>query len=308
MANCTDDGNATNTLTQTSILPAGIGVFLFGINIFLSFTALLGNALVLIGLHKVSSFHPPSKLLFKCLTVTDLGVGLISQPLFAIFILSYVTELNRNISFFALKANRTSSFIFCQVSISTSTAISVDRLLALFLGLRYRHFVTSRRVCAVISCFWLIAVSDVIMQLLFSFLIALTAFVILALLSVVISFFSYTKIFLTLRQQQAQVQAHVQGQPNGIGEMPLNVARYKKTVSSIAWVQLTLVACYVPFSICVIKATNGWDGTVKRIVWNTTVTLVYLNSSLNPLLYCWKIKELRQKVKCTIKKFCCCLN
>ena len=150
MANCTDDGNATNTLTQTSILPAGIGVFLFGINIFLSFTALLGNALVLIGLHKVSSFHPPSKLLFKCLTVTDLGVGLISQPLFAIFILSYVTELNRNISFFALKANRTSSFIFCQVSISTSTAISVDRLLALFLGLRYRHFVTSRRVCAVI--------------------------------------------------------------------------------------------------------------------------------------------------------------
>ena len=114
------------------------------------------------------------------------------------------------------------------------------------------------------------------MQLLFSFLIALTAFVILALLSVVISFFSYTKIFLTLRQQQAQVQAHVQGQPNGIGEMPLNVARYKKTVSSIAWVQLTLVACYVPFSICVIKATNGWDGTVKRIVWNTTVTLVYL--------------------------------
>ena len=60
-------------------------------------------------------------------------------------------------------------------------------------------------------------------------------------------------MFLTLRQQQAQVQTHVQGQPNR-GESPLNIARYTKTVSSIAWVQLALVACYVPFVNCNIIA------------------------------------------------------
>jgi len=44
----------------------------------------------------------------------------------------------------------------CGVSILTLTAISVDRLLALLLGLRYRHVVTLRRVRVVIICSWFI--------------------------------------------------------------------------------------------------------------------------------------------------------
>ena len=31
----------------------------------------------------------------------------------------------------------------------------------------------------------------------------------------------------------------------------------------------------------------------------STVTLVYFNSSLNPILYCWKIREVKQAVKYT---------
>ena len=212
-----EDGNATSsTLNQTSILPAGRDVFLsflFAINIFLSFTASLSNALILIALRKVSSLHPPSKLLFGCLAVTDLGVGLITQPLFAIFILNFATEENWNINYvFLLKVCRASSiilcavslftstaisakvfpassFLFCGVSIFTSSAISVDRLLALLLGLRYRHFVTLRRVSAVISCCWLIAVSVMFTNLFLSFSVALTVAVSLAVLSVVISVF-----------------------------------------------------------------------------------------------------------------------
>ena len=41
-------------------------------------------------------------------------------------------------------------------SILTSAAISVDRLLALLVGLRYRHVLRLRRVRVVIICFWLI--------------------------------------------------------------------------------------------------------------------------------------------------------
>ena len=44
--------------------------------------------------------------------------------------------------------------ILCCVSVSTSAAISVDRLLALLLGLRYRHVVTLRRVRVVIIFTW----------------------------------------------------------------------------------------------------------------------------------------------------------
>ena len=243
----------------------------------------------------------------KMANFTDLGVGLISQPLFAIFILSYVTETNLNIHFFAPKVHRASSLILCQVSMFASTAISVDRLLALLLGLRYRHLVTLKRVRAVISCFWFISVSVMFMHLFLSFFVASIAAEVLVVFCLVISLSSYTKMFLTLRQQQAQVQAYFQGQPNR-GESPLNIARYRKTVSSIAWVQLALVACYVPFVVCNIIAKLSGFRDSDRIALNCISTLLYLTSSLNPLLYCWKMGELREAMKVTIRQFCCCLR
>ena len=68
-------------------------IFLASFNIFLSITASLGNVLILIALHKESSLHPPSKLMFRCLAITDLSVGLISQPIFAAWLLSQINEL-----------------------------------------------------------------------------------------------------------------------------------------------------------------------------------------------------------------------
>ena len=47
-------------------------LYLSAFNIFLSITAVLGNILILVALRKVSSLHPPSKLLFRCLATTDL--------------------------------------------------------------------------------------------------------------------------------------------------------------------------------------------------------------------------------------------
>ena len=112
-------------------------------------------------------------------------------------------------------------------------------------------------------------------------------------------------IHLKLRHQQAQVQNHVlQGQVNG-GGTPLNIAKYKKSVSSILWVQLTLIACYVPWGIVVVLYAIGIEYDMALIV---TETLVYLNSTLNPFLYCWKIREVRGAVKDTIRQLDCFLN
>ena len=38
-----------------------------------------------------------------------------------------------------------------------------------------------------------------------------------------------------------------------------------------------------------------------------TVTLVYLNSSLNPVVYCWKMKEVKRAVKDTLKQSFSCI-
>ena len=282
--------------------PTSIIAFHAGLNIFLSIAASLGNVLILVALHKVTSIHPPTKLLFRCLAVTDLCVGFIVQPLHVIDIMDDIVSMNCTIFLYVGELGDTFSFVLCGLSIAVSTAISVDRLLALMLGLRYRRVVTLRRVREVVIFFLSGVVSVGFIRFFWSKRISRTLGLVFIVLYLVISIFSYTKIFLRLRHHQVHVHdnVHDQAQPNG-GGIPLNIARYKRTVSSIAWVQLVLVACYTPYGIAVVLWVLN---KISRMVWLSAATLVYFNSSLNPFLYCWKIKEVRQEVKNTIKQFC----
>ena len=301
MENVLLDDNYTSELNETNTSPAVLEVrprhlFISVLNIFLSITASLGNALILIALRKQTGLHPPTKLLFRCLAVTDLCVGLITQPLYAITVMPHDTRKNWVVLNYCIIGNYISSYMLCGVSGLTSSAISVDRLLALSLGLRYRHVVTLTRVRAVLITFWLLGVTGGLMYLWSDGITLIVAFV-FVLLCLITSIFSYTKIYLKLRDNQAQVQDHVHQEGT-----TLNIERYKKTVSSISWVQFTLIVCYVPYGIESIIWINGIS---TDYTWLSTPTLVYLNSSLNPFLYCWKMREVRQAVKDTVRQFCC---
>ena len=121
----------------------------------------------------------------------------------------------------------------------------------------------------------------------------------------IISIASYAKIFLALRRHQAQIQDHVQqqpGQPNA-----LNMAQYRKAVYSALLVQLVLLACYVPVSVVGI-VMGPREANLSHLVFALGIssTLVNFNSTLNPFLYCWKISEVRQVVKQTIRQAVCC--
>ena len=306
MENFNRHANASNN--QASTASQSIAVFLPALNIFLSITASLGNFLILIALDEVTSVHPPTKLLFRCLAVTDLCVGLVVQPIYVMILLvnAATITINSIITYYFRQIQRALSFALCGVSVFTSTAISVDRFLALKMGVRYRQVVSLRRVRTVVTCLWLIGMSGGLLDHFWSVRIAYTAAVIFAVISVVVSVLFYTKIYLRLQQHQTQVEHVHRGQPNRQGN-PLIITQYKKTVYSIAWVQLTMVVCYVPFiiSTIIIRTVEGWRGVSAEIFGLSTPTLLYLNSSLNPILYCWKITEVRQAVKDTVKQLCC---
>ncbi|XP_078352172.1 melanocyte-stimulating hormone receptor-like [Oculina patagonica] len=306
--------NNTQTFLQLRCSAGGYGgiheqlKYLSALNIFLSITAALGNTLILVALRKESSLYPPSKLLFCCLATTDLCVGLIVQPLGVGYWMSLVHE-NSNLCRYAYISYVIGSAALGSVTLSTVTAISVDRLLALLLGLRYRQVVTLQRTYVIVVVVWVIS-TVTSTSILTNRAILLWCNFIGIPLCLVTSVVSYSKIFLTLRHHQAQVQGHVQQeQPSQIN--PLNMARYKKAVSSALWVQCTLVACYLPYGVLlgVVGSFNGGELSPSEfITWQYAVTLVYFNSSFNPFLYCWKISEVKQAVKQTIREAFCCLS
>ena len=303
MLNTTDE--YTNSSFEVSY-PAslvGMSAALASLNTFLSITATLGNVLILVALNKVTSICPSTKLLFRCLAVTDLCVGLITQPLLTVTLLT-----SFNYDEYVEDIQVISSMVLCGISLLTSTAISVDRLLALSLGLRYRYVVTLRRVRALIISFWFLIGALVGCLFIFSLNISAIVYAVVMLISLLVSAMSYAKIYFRLRHQLLHVQGHVhqrqQLPPNGVVPTALNVARYKKTVSAITWVQLGLFACYSPFCATLVlpHLFEFLDANVSYFF----VCLLFLNSSLNPILYCWKIREVKQALKDTIRQLNCC--
>ena len=148
--NITGSGTHTQTFKESLCSTVWVGEFkqqsisFSAVNILLSITATLGNSLILVALHKESSLHPPSKLLYRCLATTDLLVGLVNQPFYAAYWMSVVYE-HWSFCRYAKDAIFISSYVLCGVSLMNMTAISVDRLLAMLLGLRYKEIVSLRR-------------------------------------------------------------------------------------------------------------------------------------------------------------------
>ena len=256
--------------------------------------------MIIVTLRKVSCLHPPSKILLSCLACTDLGVGLISNPLYSVYLM--LPEHSKG-CYFSQLLSLTIGSIFCAVSLSTVTGMSVDRLLALLLGLRYKQVITIRRVKALVIINWVI-VTLIVSIILLSLRIFVGIGCAMWLICIMISTFCYTKIYRTLRLSRAQVQE----QPNGEGTQ-LNKVKYQKTVSTVLWIQMVLLACYLPFSLKgVFFSISKFNTPFLNFAWILSWSLVFSNSALNPFLYCWTMIEMRRAVKHAIRKFFCFPN
>ena len=283
------------TLTGGSQQPS---IHLAVLNIFLSLTAILGNSLILVALRKESSLHPPSKLLYRNLATTDLLVGLVTHPLSVTYRISSIYK-QWNLCRYARSAGYLSSYALCGVSLLTMTTISVDRLLALLLGLRYKRIVTLKRTYVIVATVWVSSGVAALCYILNKRIVFWFLYITVP-LCLVISIAAYTKIFHTLHYNKARVQQQ-SSQPNS-----LNILRYRKAVHSALSVQLALVVCYAPYII--VESETARRKTLSShivVIRGTVVALLYFNSTLNPFLYCWKISEVRKAVKQTIRQSLC---
>ena len=277
------------------------------LNCILSITAIVGNSLILFALQKETLIHPPSKVLLRSLAASDLFVGLL-QPLFATYLLSLIHQ-RWQLCQYTFRVCTLMSAALVSVSLLTIAAISLDRYLALLLGLRYRQVVTLKRVYVTMIALWVFPSFSIAFR--FYKQIAYEIFeVTTILLCVIVPIYCYTGIFTKLRQHESQVRGISQASSNHT--ISLIITRYRKTVYSAFWVQLSLVLCYLPYMIGAPfarpKILMRQSPSLYFFVMETFITLLYFNSSLNPVLYCWKIKEVRQALKNMLRGLCCLRN
>ena len=268
-------------------------------NAFLLFTALVLNIITIQALRKISSFPKPFKTLLLSLAVSDLGFGLLVHPLNIVHLVMNIEQnTNHRLYIMVYKAYLISSQLLCAASFLGIIALTVDRFLAIHLHLRYQELVTHRRVVTVVisvwvccSCISLFALNRVLENV----LVIITATI--GAVCLTTTGLIYCKIYSIVRHHTNQIHA-LQLQPvgqNQNGELA-NAARQKKSALATFYVYVVFVVCFLSI-LCVKAAYQIYGESELRLhLLYYSLTLMYLNSSLNPLIYCWKMRNIRQAV------------
>lgn len=261
-------------------------------NTLFALTAFLGNAVVLIALVRTRSLHSPSKALLRSLALSDLFVGLLVQPLYIAYCVSGVVS-NHWVRCISWMLYPLLSDYFVAVSFFTMISISIDRYLALQLRSRYRSAVTITKANMTVLSLWIVSLIFPIVRLVagkLTIVLSVTSFT----LFIVIPTFTQLKIHRMLKRQGRQVQVSNQIYLHR-EESYLSINKYKKSVRAMRYIYVALMLCYIPITcvgILYIKNNPSLE-TILLPVGNFAFTLLFINSSLNPVLYCWRIRQVR---------------
>ena len=263
--------------------------------------SIVGNTLVLVTIWRTPRLHSPSNVLLAGLALSDLGVGLVTQPAKIVGTMMALTA-NKS-SRCTLDQVSTlvfvlSSQLFIFISFFTLTAISIDRYLALRLHLRYEELVTVKRVLMALLIIWTVDVLLYVLPLalvdnISSFLYPL----ILLPTCIVVTIWCYFKIFKIILRHQSQIQAQVVVPQNEGPTLP-NIARFKKSVINILYIVGFFMIINIPW--LTVAIVSNFVKPVGSIAFATVSTVVSLNSCVNPVLYCWRMGEIRQAAKKTV--------
>ncbi|XP_078346052.1 melanocortin receptor 3-like [Oculina patagonica] len=258
-------------------------------NSFLCYTAIMLNIVTIHAIRKTSSLPKTLKTLLLSLAVSDVGVGLFTQSLYSSLLVKWLQRSIPSCGHF--KVFFTIAGVFSLASFLSVVAVSVDRFLAIHLHLRYQELVTHKRVVAVVISIWVLSAFLLIITLwispiVLSLFLCTTVVVGLALTTLV-----YIRIYLAVRRHKNQMEA-LQEQLVQQHEEATNFASLVKSVVGVFYVYLVFLICYLPFFICLAAIKINGPSTALKGFLLCSMTLVYLNSSLNPVIYCWKMRHI----------------
>ena len=254
------------------------------------------NIVTIYAIHKTSAMAKTLKTLLLSLAFSDVAVGLFSQPIYTFFLVKWLQLENINCNTY--QVINISGYLFSTASFLGVVAVSVDRFLAVHLHLRYQELVTRKRVVVVVIGKWLCCVF-VSLMLLWGPPSALdlidsvvTAF------GFTVTFVVYIRIYFTVRRHKNRIQVQEVAHSDEIKNF---IVLLKSTVG-IFYVYLVFLICYLPYFIYMAVIRMYGSSTALKQFFLYSLTLMYLNSSLNPVIYCWKMRHVRHAIMDILRK------
>lgn len=277
------------------------------VNGILSVFAIFGNTIIICALTKTTCSLSPSKILLLGLAISDLGVGLVVQPLYITVVLVLledspaVSQCQSRIAFLVV------GLFLAGVSFFTVSAISFDRFLAITLHLRYKEIVTEKKVTLVLAVLWALSALAAIGYLFMGDITreaVSTAFNIIFFVTTTITF---VRIYLAVRRHRLQIRTQQRPTEESYKELALSKKKLKSAMS-VLYVYIVFTACYLPYANTLLVMATTSHGLALKGIFHLSMTFGFLNSSLNPIIYCWRMREIRGYVMEILTRIFPCLK
>ena len=260
---------------------------------FLCYAAIMLNIVTIHAIRRTSSLPKTLKTLLLSLAVSDVGVGLVVLPFYTSLLVKTLQQNSSNcttynVFFVTLHFLSITSFLGV-------VAVSVDRFLAIHLHLRYQELVTHKRVFAVVISIWVSSALFSLARMWFPAKIHSLVLLICGVIALVLTAVVYIRIYLSVKRHKNQIQA-LQVQQAGQTSETTYFASLIKSAVGIFYVYLLFFACYLPLFIFLVAfEITGTSIALKKFSF-FSLTFVFLNSSLNPVIYCWKMRHVRHSI------------
>lgn len=279
------------------------------LNLIFPLVTSLENILVIHALWNASSIPANIKKFFLSLAFSDLAVGLVAQLMSGVMVTALIIAEYKNYSKAFLCPTILTfcyfvSFFLAGASFFTVIAIGIDRFLAITLHLRYRDVVTSSRVFMTLVSVWLMSgvAACIYVSLIYT---SELVIVIIEIVGLFLTTVVYIRIYRVIKYHQNQI--HSKLQLSNTAPEAGQLVRERKSACNALDVYIAFVTCYLPYLCSMIMLiANGNSRSSFTIAQMIALFLVFLNSSLNPFIYCWRYREIKKRVKSVFKKIVTC--
>ena len=238
----------------------------------------LGNTLVLLSIIKFDNLRDIPDLFIFSLSLSDLLVTALYQPLKAYRIKNF-QEISRNEAFLGISAFL--GYFSLIASIINVFWVTVERLISIRFPLKYDILVTRPRAIVTLVCIWTFSVTLGIIVSRKNFLRPLIRMFFLLSIAGTVSIYIY--IFSVAKRHAAAVVQSGSFQNEERPSIPIRKHKAAKTIAIILGVSLS---CWLPLLIFGFFLSKAADIDPSLLIFFSLQTLSVCNSSINPYIYC----------------------
>ena len=183
--------------------------------------------------------------------------------------------------------------VFKKASYLHPMLVTFEGLIAIKFTMKYSNIITDDNIRRAVLVVWIISFINGVLRGMEMVRVARSLAGLLTLSCILFLAFSYCIMYRETRRHQEKIKKN-QRLPQ---EEMERFAKENKALKTTLFVVGTVVICLLPLCFCLIVIATGlYNAIICPISQTLVITCAMLNPLVNPLIYCWRQKEMRKVI------------